>query len=42
MFSLSGCGHKAKPFYVQEHSIENNEVKFIQKDKSEVNNENCK
>jgi len=30
---FSGCGHKASPFYTQESQFEDENIKFIQKDK---------
>ena len=30
---FSGCGHKASPFYSQESQFEDENIKFIQKNK---------
>ncbi|MDF1878763.1 hypothetical protein JHD46_03820 [Sulfurimonas sp. SAG-AH-194-C20] len=40
MFSLSGCGYKASPYYEKEAPVGDKNVEFIIENKSITNNEN--
>ena len=41
LLSLSGCGYKSNPYYLEEAPASNNNVKFIVKKPSSDNNESC-
>jgi len=41
LLSLSGCGYKADPYYLEEVPASDNNVKFIIKKPSNDNNESC-